>query len=202
MNPPRPSTQWELSEQAFEKFLACLDANRNRAGEIYETLRQKLILFFQVRTITTAEEAADEVLNRVMRKLDTGEEIREPTTYIFGIARMMLLEVTRKQERHQELPEQLSLAAPTSNEDEEMEAQLACLRQCLANLTPENRDLITNYYQEEKRAKINLRQTLAQRFGLDMNALRVRACRVRDQLQACVKKCVAGGATATKRVKA
>jgi RNA polymerase sigma factor (sigma-70 family) len=194
MDPTRQSSKWELSEQAFEKFLACLDADRNRAGEIYETLRQKLILFFQVRTISAAEEAADEVLNRVMRKLDTGEEIREPMTYVFGIARMMLLEVTRKQERQQELPDQLSIAAPSSDEDEAMEAQLACLRQCLAKLTADQRELITNYYQEEKRAKINLRQALAQRLGLDMNALRVRACRVRDQLQACVQKCVAGGA--------
>jgi DNA-directed RNA polymerase specialized sigma24 family protein len=75
-----------------------------------------------------------------------------------------------------------------------MEAQLACLRQCLAKLTADQRELITNYYQEEKRAKNNMRQALAQRLGLDMNALRVRACRVRDQLQACVQKCVAGGA--------
>ncbi len=198
MDPTRQSIKWELSAEAFEKFLACLDADRNRAGEIYETLRQKLILFFQVRTITAAEEAADETLNRVMRKLDTGEEIREPTTYVFGIARMMLLEVTRKQQRHQELPDQFSVAAPSSDEDEAMEAQLACLRQCLAKLTPDNRELITNYYREEKRTKINLRQELAQRFGVDMNALRVRACRVRDQLQACVQKCVSGGAKVMK----
>lgn len=190
MEPTRETAKWELSQAAFEKFLHCLDSDRNKAGEAYERLRQKLILFFQVRVVTAAEEYADEVLNRVMRKLDSGEEIREPNTYVFGIARMMLLEVARKQERHQELPDNLSIAAPSSNEDEEMEAQLACLRQCLMKLTPANRELITNYYQEEKRAKINLRQELSKRFGIDMNSLRVRACRLRDQLQACVQKCV------------
>lgn len=190
------ASKWELNESAFDKFLACLDANRNRAGELYEMLRQKLVLYFQVRMVMMAEDTADEVLNRVIRKLDTGEEIREPATYAFGIARMMLLEVTRKQERHQELPDQLSIAAPSHDEEEEAEQQLLHLRQCLAKLTAEQRELITIYYQEEKRAKINLRQELAQRLGIDMNSLRVRACRLRDQLQACVKKGLQGTARA------
>ena len=196
-----PASKWELNESAFDKFLACLDINRNRAGEIYETLRQKLVLYFQVRMVMMAEDAADEVLNRVIRKLDTGEEIREPATYVFGIARMMLLEVTRKQERHQELPDQLSIAAPAHDEAEEAEQQLRHLRQCLAKLTTEQRELITNYYQEEKRAKINLRQELAQRFGIDMNSLRVRACRLRDQLQACVKKGLQGGTKGSAKIR-
>ncbi len=187
-----PSQKWELNQQAFDKFLSCLDSDRNRAGEAYEKLRQKLILYFQCRSVTATEEHADEVLNRVIRKLDTGEEIREPATYVFGIARMMLMEVARKQGRQQELPVEIPVAPPQYDEEDELAAQVACLRQCLQKLTPENRELIAQYYREEKRAKINLRQELAKRFGLDMNSLRVRACRIRDQLQACVKKCVQG----------
>jgi RNA polymerase sigma factor (sigma-70 family) len=185
--------KWELSQSAFDRFLACLDADRSRAGERYETLRQKLILYFQCRVVTAAEDAADEVLNRVMRKLDTGEEIREPTTYVFGIARLLLLEVARQQERQQELPAEIPVARPAYEEEDELASQVECLRHCLNKLTPENRELITHYYREEKRAKINARQELAKRFGVDMNSLRVRACRIRDQLQGCVKKCVQGG---------
>jgi RNA polymerase sigma factor (sigma-70 family) len=195
MDTARKSTpqRWELSEQAFDKFLSCLAPDRDRAGEIYEELRQKLILYFQCRAISAAEEYADEALNRVMRKIDQGEEVREPMTYVFGIARMMRLETARHQERQQELPAEIPVQPAQFDEAEEMEAQLACLRHCLARLTAENRELITNYYREEKRAKINLRQELAKRLGVDMNSLRVRACRIRDQLQACVKKCAQGG---------
>lgn len=192
MESVRDTTKWEMSQQAFDQFLHCLNADRNQAGEIYESLRQKLILYFQCRSVLTAEEAADETLNRVIRKLDSGEEIRDPMTYVFGIARMLRMETARKQERHQELPAELPVAAPQYDEDDELAAQVECLRHCLQKLTPENRDLIANYYQEEKRTKIDLRQALAQRLGVDMNALRVRACRIRDQLQACVKKCVRG----------
>ncbi|HEX4950988.1 MAG TPA: sigma-70 family RNA polymerase sigma factor [Blastocatellia bacterium] len=187
------TSKWQPSQAAFDKFLACLHPDRNQAGAVYETLHQKLILYFQCRAVMAAEECADEVLNRVMRKLEAGEEIREPATYIFGIARLMRLEVARQQERRQEMPAEIPVAPPRYDEEAELTAQVTCLRQCLQKLTPENRELIATYYQEEKRAKINLRQELARRLGLDMNSLRVRACRIRDQLQGCVKKCVQGG---------
>jgi DNA-directed RNA polymerase specialized sigma24 family protein len=67
-----------------------------------------------------------------------------------------------------------------------------CLRRCLQSLPADDRDLITQYYQEQKRAKINLRQELARRFEIDLNALRVRAYRLRTSLQKCVRKCVQG----------
>jgi len=36
---------WELSEEAFAKFLACLDPDPTRAGEKYESLREALVKF-------------------------------------------------------------------------------------------------------------------------------------------------------------
>jgi hypothetical protein len=59
---------------AFEKLLAWLDADRNRAGERYESLRKKLILFFKRRNIP-AEEYADKVFDRIADMLEKGKVI-------------------------------------------------------------------------------------------------------------------------------
>ena len=181
-----------INQEGFDQFLACLDADREKAGQEYERIRGRLLLYFQCRNIAQAEDGADEAINRVIGKLSAGEEIRDPVQYVFGIARMVLLEMTRQQARHQEIEDTTLVTNPQTEEDEELHRRLACLRRCLQGLTPDQRDLITQYYEEEKRAKINLRQQLAQRFGIDLNTLRVRACRVRDGLKACVRKCVAG----------
>lgn len=65
-----------------------------------------------------------------------------------------------------------------------------CFERCLQSLPDENRDVILEYYQEEKRSKIDRRKTLAERLGVPLNALRIRACRIRAKLETCVGDCV------------
>ncbi|MFN0118992.1 MAG: RNA polymerase sigma factor [Blastocatellia bacterium] len=178
-----------ITQEGFDRFLSCLDADRDRAGAEYERLRGRLVLYFQCRDITQAEECADEAINRVILKLDAGETVREPAQYIFGIARMILLESARRQMRHEAIEGDLPGVAAPAAEDDALQTRMECLRHCLERQTPDNRELIMRYYEEEKRDKINLRRELATRFGIDMNALRVRASRLRDALQDCVRKC-------------
>jgi hypothetical protein len=52
-----------------------------------------------------------------------------------------------------------------------------------------NRELVLAYYRQEKRAKIDHRKELAEERGMGMNALRIRACRIRAVLQKCVEDC-------------
>jgi hypothetical protein len=47
-----------------------------------------------------------------------------------------------------------------------------------------------DYYQAERRAKIELRQQLAEKLDIPLNALRIRAHRIRATLEKCVTKCV------------
>jgi hypothetical protein len=56
-------------------------------------------------------------------------------------------------------------------------------------MQPENRELILDYYRGEQRAKIERRSELATRLGLTMNALGIRACRIRSKLETCVRTC-------------
>ncbi len=60
----------------------------------------------------------------------------------------------------------------------------------MERLTPDNRVLVLQYYQEEKKAKIDHRKLLAEHLGIAVNALRIRACRIRATLLECVQNCL------------
>ena len=184
------SRQHTITQEGFDGLLYCLNEDRELAGQEYERIRGRLILYFQCRDIVQSEDCADEAINRVILKLETGQEIRDPATYVFGIARMILQESARTQRKHQAIEDDYAVSAILFDEDDDLQRRMDCLRSCLRSLPVEDRDLITEYYQEQKRAKIDLRQRLAQRFGIDMNALRVRAYRLRISLQKCVRSCV------------
>lgn len=182
--------QHTITQEGFDRFLSCLNENRELAGQEYERIRGRLILYFQCRDIVQSEDSADEAINRVILKLETGHEIRDPTTYVFGVARMILQESARTQMRHQAIDDEQAASPMFYDENDDLQRRMDCLGSCLRSLPAEDRDLISQYYQEQKRAKIDLRQSLAQRFGIDMNALRVRAYRLRNSLQKCVRTCL------------
>ena len=62
--------KWELTQAAFEKLLAWLDTDRDRAGSKYETIRLRLIKIFTCRGCLEVEELADETINRVVSRVD------------------------------------------------------------------------------------------------------------------------------------
>src|SRR5688572_27060900 len=118
--------RWQLTQDAFDRLLAALSANREEAGEKYILLRNNLVNFFEIRGVPRAEDSADEVLNRLARKLESGESLENPKTYALGIARMVALEARRipEQTADEELPE--IAAAPFEDENTEKEAKLKC----------------------------------------------------------------------------
>src|SRR5262249_40906338 len=70
------------------------------------------------------------------------------------------------------------------------QAALECLERCMDRLPLDERVLILEYYQDEKRAKIDHRQELAERFHLTSNALRLKVGRIRKGLHACIDECL------------
>src|SRR5204863_6195928 len=58
-----------LTRESFEILLAQLDPDRERAGELYETIRRKLIRLFEWRGCACPEDLADETFNRGARQL-------------------------------------------------------------------------------------------------------------------------------------
>jgi len=184
----RPRTEWTLTGEAFHRFLSCLDADIERAGAKYEAIRRKLVKSFDWRGAHFPEECADETINRVIRKLETGS-IRDIPTYCYGIARLVFLETLKKPDnRHTSLDELSSVAAPSFQEEDSSERE--CFERCLAELPTESRQLILQYFQDERRDKINNRQAMANRLGIPLNALRSRIQRIKDKLEQGVAGCL------------
>jgi DNA-directed RNA polymerase specialized sigma24 family protein len=179
--------KWSLTKEGFDRLLSCLDPDRESAGRKYELIRSKLISYFDWRDCPFPEEHADEAINRVIRKLDTGEEFEDIATYLLGIARMMTLEIARTRERQRVALDQPAI---TQSMHDESDPRAHCLEQCLAVLPQRSRELITEYYQDDGAAKIRRRRELGVRLGVGLNALRIRACRLRLKLEECMGRCL------------
>jgi len=184
-------TKWSLTQAAFDRLLDSLGPDRDAAAGRYLEIRRNLVRLFEWRGCATPDEYADETLNRCARKVGDGDEIRDLATYSIGVARMLLREMSRDRSREarplDEAPEPRTLPAEAPDESA---AHLECLRRCLAELSPANRDLILNYYQGEKGEKIKNRKSLTEMFGIPANTLRMRALRVRERLQLCAANCI------------
>jgi len=185
MNPLAwPKKEWDLTQEAFTKFLVWLNPSPDKAGEKYEDIRRRLIKIFTCRGCYCPEDLADETINRVIRKFqEIGENyVGDPALYFYGVAHNVHLEHLRKKPS--------SAPPPSADEPSRTEEEYKCLEQCIESLPPRSRELVLQYYQEEKHAKINLRKQMALRLGIPLNALRIRACRIRMDLQTCVFQCL------------
>jgi DNA-directed RNA polymerase specialized sigma24 family protein len=160
-------------------------------------MRRRLVSYFDRRNRPAADELADETLNRVARTLEQSGVIatRPPARYCYVVARFVLLEDLRRDRRHVCLDEMRASAELRANLAEPnehallREERLDCLDRCLDQLKPEQRALIVDYYRDTRRQKIERRRDLALRLGITMNALAIRACRIRDALLTCLEEC-------------
>ena len=190
-----PQSEWVLTEESFARFLACLDADEESAGEKYRQLHLKLVKYFDWHGAHFPEECADETLNRVAKKMDSGAAIHDLPSYCHGVARLVLLEALRQPEsKNISLDELAPAAVPLRVEagvaEARDDARLSCFMECLNQLSVESRCLILDYYRDEKRDKIDNRLALAERLGIPLNALRSRAQRLRKKLEECVRRCL------------
>jgi RNA polymerase sigma factor (sigma-70 family) len=176
-----------LTQAAFDLLLARLDSDRQQAGVKYELQRSKLVKFFEWRGSTLPEDLADETINRVAKNLEAGEEIRNLAAYCVGTARHVFLESLRsrrKEELVEDIPQTSVLRA------EESERRMECLEHCLQKLSPQEADLIMQYYQNDKQSRIASRKEISARLGIPLNALRIRTHRIRARLESCVEMCM------------
>jgi DNA-directed RNA polymerase specialized sigma24 family protein len=180
----------ELTSEAFEKLLSCFSPDRDEAASQYEVLRTKLIRFFDWRRADIADALADETFDRAARRIDEGVKIDNIRSYVWAVARLVLLEHLKRDHISVPLePVHDKCLHPVVIEPEP-EQRLECLDRCLEALPADSHQLIIDYYQEQRRAKIELRLKLAEKLGIPPNALRIRAHRIRATLEKCVTKCV------------
>jgi RNA polymerase sigma factor (sigma-70 family) len=182
---PASQPRWVLTQESFDRLLASFGADRQSAVQQYLEARRKLVRFFEWRGCPFPEDHADETFDRVARRLAEGQTILNPAGYCFGVARMLLLEINKEVVRQQQKLRELSGSTITAKQSDESEARIDRLRQCLQKLSPDDRELILQYYHGEKGVKIDCRKKLAERFGVSTSTLRMRALRIRENLQRC-----------------
>lgn len=199
---PPQKGEWVLTHQALDRLLEHLDPDRDRAAEKYEQIRQRLMKLFRWRGCLLFEEYTDETFDRVARRIAGGLEVQSPDVYslFHGVALNLLKEHWRKSERESEALNDLLHSHETTEdpaqimaEEEEgraREARLVCLRRCLENLAPESRTLIKRYYAGGDVLNKEQRKQISGEMRISVNALRVRACRVRGEVEQCVDSCL------------
>jgi DNA-directed RNA polymerase specialized sigma24 family protein len=182
---------------AFERLLEWLDDGIDSRGETYLEMRRRLVSYYERRNRLAADELADETFNRIARTLEKDGAIATtpPARYCYVVAKFVLLEDIRGERRHVRLHEERAAHGASvyweahDEPDAELvaeEQRLECLECCLETLKPEQRELIVEYYRDGGRQKIERRRGLAKRLGISMNALGIRASRIRGALEACV----------------
>ena len=187
---------WELTQEAFDRLLDWLDPDRERAGKKYEAIRLRLIKIFTGRGCLEAERLTDETINRVTSKVEeiANTYVGDPALYFYAVAQKVHLEYLRKEHnRHAALSTETADAVLNKAQPiliENFEAEYQCFEACLEQLPDETRDLLLRYYEQEGQAKIEHRKQLAAELGIAVNALRIRAHRIRRGLQRCVRRCL------------
>jgi len=187
-----------LDEAAFERLLELLGPERERAAQRYEELRRTLLRFFEWRGCADPTALADEVMDRVARRVVEGETIRakDPGGYFLGVARNVWREDLKRARREWTGLAEAASAAWTPEGDLERgtEAALVCLDRCLEGLPPETRGVVLQYYQDDGVRKIDRRRRLAETLAIEPGTLRIRMLRIRERLERCVESCLQGGA--------
>ena len=184
-----------ITQNAFGRFLAWLDGGVDSGGETYLEIRRRLVAYFNRRHRPLAEDLADETLNRVSRTLEQqgAISVTPPARYCYVVARFILLEDLRR-ERRQVPVDDARMAAPQMDLADmggpasAHEERLKRLDICLDRLKPEQREIVVEYYRDVRRDRITRRRRLAQRLGITMNALSIRAWRIRATLESCLRQ--------------
>lgn len=174
-----------LEPADFDRLLTWLDPDPDRAGQLYESIRWRLIAILASRGCHIPEELADDAIDRVARRVKDIEAAYtgDKTIYFLGVMNNVHHEFLRR-------PATPRLVLASNDEVEVKEQTHVCLDRCLTKLTPHAREIIEKYYAADKRAKITLRKRIALKFGLSSSNLRLRALRIRAKLQTCIEQCL------------
>lgn len=158
------------------------------AGQKYEEVRQHLVRFFTCWGCSEPEDLADHTIDRLVpwMEMRNWESSGEPIRLFYGFARNM-----RHEERRKPQVEPLSAHMPEMPAiTEDKEHDFACLEACISALSADEGNLIRHYYEYDPQEKVKKHQALAKRLGIGINALRIRAWKIRSTLRGCVDKCI------------
>lgn len=140
---------------------------------------------------------ADEVLDRVGRRIEAGEEVREIGSYCFGAARNVYFEWLRNPRGRQVPLDDLDRHPHVEPRVDGAEDSLLlfCMKQCLQTVAEERRELVREYFRGAGAERIRRREAIAERLGVNQAALYNRVSRLVDRLRQCKDDCLRRAAT-------
>ena len=172
------------SQEAFEKLLAWLDSDRDKAVEKYQRIYIRMIKIFAAKGCWVAEDLADETVNVVAGQIDKLRETYrgDPALYFYGVAKKIYQEWVKTLKPPP--------TPPPPPDNREIEYLCHCLQECLKKLaTPEEQKMVLRYYEGEGQERIENRKQIAKELEISLNALRIRVCHLQKRLRPCVKEC-------------
>lgn len=181
--------KWTLTPEAIDRLLEQFSPDREEAAERYLAMCVRLTRYFEYKKVPSPERLVDITIDRVARKICEGHTISNLMAYALTVARFVWWEWLRHPDRLLVDVEPMA-DPPVRPPDEQKEARLLCLDACLDKLSVESRKLILDYYSDEGRAKIDHRIKIAEALRIPLNALRIRAHRIRTKLEECLKNCL------------
>lgn len=180
----------DLSAATFDSLLAKLDVDPAQAGLRYERLRERLMIFFLRRAVAAPEDLADEVIDRLARRVAEGEPIASIEGYALGIARLVLHEQNAARVRQAageySLRNIFNREHTSIEEDRLLEDRIQAMEHCLSLLSAHEADLLSRYYLAEGKARIVTRTQLSESLRITPGALRKQVFRLCGRLRDCV----------------
>ena len=165
-------------------FLSKLEPDEAKQGEAFVKFRNRLLSYFRKRRMNNSSELADEVIQRLVEKVHP--EIENVLAFAYAIARNVLLESLRSAQK--EVP--INEAFHAAESEQCTSERLQCLRECLAKDTPENKELIEEYYSQNGAEKIALHKKMSRKLDVSPAGLRMKVMRLKRSLASCIETCL------------
>jgi len=171
-----------LSEDSCKVLFSAL----HRAGIEYAGLHRLVTAFFVGWKCGVDSEAlADVALDRLAKRVNRGESVRNFTSYSLNIADKVYKEYCREREKLRAALTELKYLTPDVDEPEEkVDVRRDCQKTCVKTLSASEHQLVVDYYLTGKD-----RNVLAAELGIPLATLRTKIHRLNLRLAKCVDDC-------------
>lgn len=182
-----------LTQQQFDDLLNWLSADREKAGDIYLIVSERLTCYFRVKGCHDIQSLVDETINRVARRLHTIDvsDGYKPIQIFYGFAKNVHFEYLGQLQRS---PLSLDLSrlpdVHFSNVDDNSEHHFHCLDGCVSTLDEKEVSLVTSYFESDRHKKVQSRREIASRLNISPGTLHLRIHRLKGTLRECLEKCL------------
>lgn len=180
-----------MNSDDFTRFIELLSSlsDGDDGCLCYIRLHRKLEGFFAMKGIRDAAGAADETIDRAVKKIAEGAPVPHAGRYCMGIARNIFKE--RWRHEHREAESFLNFIEDLDNgSGEEVVARInQILEPCFSVVADDDKALLVAYCRVMRgSARAEHRRQLATSMNTTVTALRMRVNRLRETLAECVEK--------------